>query len=374
MNLLYLHGSTLESYWKTGKVRHLDALSAGGLFDSIHMVNLDPDAREDQERAADGARFTAVGLARHGTGLLAKARALRDTLDTLCAGEKANLVLADDANLLGFTAHRIAARWRVPYAICIYYDNDLHYLLTGRPALAFLRSRRLERGLERWLLRGAAGVYAGNRGYRDYALRHGADPARTHLGSWSVDDIFYADPPRPHPDAREILFIGRLHPLKFIDDVLAAFARLPPSTRLDVAGEGLDRARLEALVASQGVGARVRFLGIVPREGLLARMQGARVLVATQGFSAVVEALLSGRPVVAYDHECNAEVVRDGETGLLAPFRDVGALAKAINRVLGDEALARELGRRARQRMLEECALSRTIDHRRRFFERCLKR
>jgi colanic acid/amylovoran biosynthesis glycosyltransferase len=374
MNLLYLHGSTLESYWKTGKVRHLDALSAGGLFDSIHMVNLGADARHDQERTADGARFTAVGLARHGTGPLAKARALRDAVDTLCAGEKADLVLADDANLLGLAAHRIAARWGVPYAICIYYDNDLHYRLTGRPALAFLRSRRLERVLERWLLRGAAGVYAGNRGYRDYALRHGANAGRTYLGSWSVDDIFYADPPAPHPDAREILLVSRLHPLKFIDDVLAALARLPPSVRLDVAGEGPDRARLETLVASQGLGARVRFLGIVGREDLLARMQGARVLVATQGFNAVVEALLSGRPVVAYDHECNAEVVRDGETGLLVPFRDVDRFAKAIERALGDATLARELGREARQRMLEECAIPRSIEHRRRFFDGCLTR
>jgi glycosyltransferase involved in cell wall biosynthesis len=374
MNLLYLHGSSLESYWQTGKVRYLDSIRAGGLFDSVHMVNLDPDASRDQERIADPVRFTSVGLARYGTGLLAKARAFEKTVDTLGTGPQGELVLADDANLLGLTARWVAARWRVPYAICIYYDNDLHYRLTGRPALAFLRSRLLERALERWLLHGARGVYAGNRGYRDYGLRHGARPERTHLGSWSVDEIFYADPPAPHSDGREVLLVGRLHPLKFIDDVLAALMRLPGSVRLDMAGEGPDRTRLEGLVASLGLGPRVRFLGVVARQELLARMQAARALVVTQGFSAVVEALLSGRPVVAYDHECNAEVVRDRQTGLLVPFRDVAALAQAVGRVLTDVGLARELGQEGRRCMLEECAVERSIEHRRRFFERCLSR
>jgi len=372
MNLLYLHGSTLESYWRTGKVSYLDPIRAGGLFESVHMVNLAPDADHDAERSAGSVRFTSVGLARRGPGQLAKARTLREAVERLSEPPAPDLVLADDANLLGLTARWVAARLKVRYAVCIYYDNDLHHRLTGRPALGFLRSRRLECAFERWLLRGAAGVYAGNRGYRDYALRHGADAGRTYLGSWSVDDIFYADPPAPHPDAREILLVGRLHPLKFIDDVLAALTRLPGSARLDVAGEGPDRARLEGLVASLKLGPRVRLLGVVPREELLARMQGARAIVVTQGFSSVVEALLSGRPVVAYDHECNAEVVRDGRTGLLAPFRDAAALARALGRVLDDDGLARDLGQEGRRRMLDECAPSRSIDHRRRFFELCL--
>lgn len=87
-----------------------------------------------------------------------------------------------------------------------------------------------------------------------------------------------------------------------------------------------------------------------------------------------MEGLLFGHPVVAYDYECNAEVVRHEETGLLVPFRDVSALAKAIERALGDEARARELGRQARQSMLEECDISRSTEHRRRFFEQGLTR
>jgi glycosyltransferase involved in cell wall biosynthesis len=373
LDLLYLHGSTLQAFWSTGKVRFLEALNPGNMFTSVHMVNLDPDASENVERTQDRFRFTAFGLARRGEGVGAKLRALHEALKSLSIEDRPSLVLADDANLLGLAARWVARGIEVPYAICVYYDNDLHYRLTGRPALAFLRSRRLERLLERFLFGGAVGVYAATRGYRDYALRHGADAKRTYLGSWSVDEIFYGAPRPPHPDGRELFFVGRLHPLKFVEDILAALARLPARLRLDVAGEGTERGRLESLVSSLGLKNRVRFLGLVPREELLARMRASKILLVTQGFSAAVECVLSGQPVVAFDHECNREVVRDGETGLLVPFRDDKALAKAVERLLSDPSFAQGLGQRGRQAMLEECSIEKSIAHRSSFFERCLR-
>jgi glycosyltransferase involved in cell wall biosynthesis len=373
MDLLYLHGSTLQAFWSTGKVRFLEALNPGNMFASVHMVNLDPDASENVERTQDRFRFTAFGLARRGEGVGAKLRALHEALKSLSIEERPSLVLADDANLLGLAARWVARSIEVPYAICVYYDNDLHYRLTGRPALAFFRSRRLERLLERFLFGGAVGVYAATRGYRDYALRHGADADRTYLGSWSVDEIFYGAPRPPHPDGRELFFVGRLHPLKFVEDILAALVKLPARLRLDVAGEGTERGRLESLVGSLGLKNRVRFLGLVPREELLGRMRAAKILLITQGFSAAVECVLSGQPVVAFDHECNREVVRDGETGLLVPFRDDEALARAVERLLSDPSFAQGLGQRGRQAMLEECSIEKSIAHRRSFFERCLR-
>jgi colanic acid/amylovoran biosynthesis glycosyltransferase len=372
MRLLYFHGSTLQAFFATGKVHFLSALNPGGLFESVHMVNIDTRADRDVEDVVGAFRFTALGLGRRGPGLRAKLAALRESVGRLEEQAPA-LVLADDANLLGLAARRIARRRGVPYAVCIYYDNDLHYRLTGKPAMAVLGSRHLERLWERYVLRGAAGVYAQTRGYRDYGLRRGAAPSRTYLANWCVDDVFYGEPPVPHPDGREMLFIGRLHHLKFVEDLLRAVARLPADVRLDVAGEGPHRPRLEALIQAEGLSGRVRLLGMRPREELRERMAAARVLLATQGVSAVVECLLSGRPVVAYDHECNAEFVRDGQTGVLVPFRDVAALAAAVGKVLAEPAWADGLGRAGRRAMREECRIEESIEHRRRFFERCLQ-
>jgi glycosyltransferase involved in cell wall biosynthesis len=374
VHLLYLHGSTLQAYTTTGKIQFLDPLNPGGLFQSVHMVNLAPDAAEDTDLVRPPFRFSSVGLARRGVGLLAKVATLRDAVRSLASGTRPDLVLADDANLLGLTAWRVARRTGARYAVCVYYDNDLHHRLTGRPALAFLRSRRLEAALERFVFRRAIGVYAGNRGYLEYGLRHGARPERAHLGVWSVDEIFYGEPVTLHEDGREILFIGRLHPSKCIEDILEALSRLPAEVRLDVAGEGSHRSCLERQIDTLGLRSRVRLLGLVPRQEVLARMQAARVLIVTQGFNAVVECLLSGRPVVAYNHECNAEVVRHEETGLLVGFRDVDGLVGAIRRILRDPALAARLGRAGRDRMLVETSISRSIESRRRFFEACLAR
>ncbi len=372
VDLLYFHGSTLEAFVATGKVRFLETLNPAGMFGSVHMVNVAPEATEDAALSRDGFRFTALGLARRGRGLVAKMRTLWEGLERLAREGRPRLVLADDANLLGLCAWWLARRAACRYGICVYYDNDLHHRLTGRPALGLLRSRRLERILEERVFARAAGVYAATRGYRDYALRHGADPDRTHLGSWSVDDIFYAAPPPPHTDGPERLFVGRLHPLKYVHDLIEAMTRLP-HLRLDVAGEGVERARLAAAIQARGLADRVRLLGMIPREEVLARMQGARVLIVTQGFSAAVECLLSGRPVVAYAHECNAEVVRDDDTGVLVPFRDVEALARAVQRLASDPGYAARLGAMARRTMLEECAISRSVLLRRRFFEACLR-
>jgi glycosyltransferase involved in cell wall biosynthesis len=374
VHLLYFHGSTLRAYEAMGKTRFLDALNPRGLFDSVRMVDLDPEGPSDLEEVRGRFRFTSVGLARLGPGRLAKLRALRQAVVRLAADPRPDLVVGDDANLLGLSARWAARRAGVPYALCVFYDNDLHYRLTGRGALAFLRSRALEAALERVVFRGATGVYGGNRGYLDYGLRHGARRERAYLGSWCVDEIFYGDPVPPHPDGREVFFVGRLHPLKYVEDLLEALTRLPPRIRLDVAGEGPHRPHLERTIAALGLAGRVRLLGLLPREEILARMQAARVLVVTQGFNAAVESLLSGRPVVAYDHECNAEVVRNEETGLVVPFRDAPALTAAIRRVLDDAGLAGRLGRTGRERMLEECSIPASIEHRRRFLEGCLAR
>jgi len=68
---------------------------------------------------------------------------------------------------------------------------------------------------------------------------------------------------------------------------------------------------------------------------------------------AVIEAMASGLPVVAYNEGGPAEIVVDGQTGLLAPPGDVPALADAIVRVLSNPDEAARFGRAGRQRAVE---------------------
>jgi glycosyltransferase involved in cell wall biosynthesis len=63
---------------------------------------------------------------------------------------------------------------------------------------------------------------------------------------------------------------------------------------------------------------------------------------------ALVETALAGVPIVAYDHDWQAEFLEHGRTGLLVPAGDVEALAREGVRVLRDPLLARKMGDAAR--------------------------
>jgi glycosyltransferase involved in cell wall biosynthesis len=76
----------------------------------------------------------------------------------------------------------------------------------------------------------------------------------------------------------------------------------------------------------------------------------------------LIEAALAGRPVVTTDVGAVRDVVRDGETGVLVPAGDRGALATAVDTLLSDPALRDRLGSTARDRALREMTASAAVD------------
>jgi glycosyltransferase involved in cell wall biosynthesis len=120
-----------------------------------------------------------------------------------------------------------------------------------------------------------------------------------------------------------------------------------PEVTLTVAGDGPDRGALERRASELGLVERVRFLGPLPREGVL-RLFGAAdaslLPSAWENFPhTVVEALAVGTPVIASAVGGVPEVVRDGENGLLVPPGNPDALAAAIRRFFAGDELRRTL-------------------------------
>lgn len=145
-------------------------------------------------------------------------------------------------------------------------------------------------------------------------------------------------------DARVLLVLARLHGVKGIDTMLEALVRLPDCT-LWVAGDGPERASLEALAARLGVDRRVRFLGW--RGDRKALLEAADICVLPSRYepfgTVIVEAWAAGRPLVATRADGARQYVRDGENGLLCPIDDVTALASCLRRVLDEPGLAARL-------------------------------
>lgn len=153
----------------------------------------------------------------------------------------------------------------------------------------------------------------------------------------------------PPAGQREVLFVGRLVPVKGVHALLRAVAEIPGAWHLTVAGDGAELSRARRLAARLGIGDRVSFLGWVTGERLARAYQHASLVVVPslwpEPFGIVgLEAMSHGRPVVAFAVGGIPEWLEDGITGLLVPPLDVEALAAKIAWLLDRPALARELG------------------------------
>jgi len=144
-----------------------------------------------------------------------------------------------------------------------------------------------------------------------------------------------------------------------------------PDAALWVAGDRLlsDRGPdMRALLLSAGLGARLRLLGY--REDIAELMTAADIFVLPSRFEglpmSVIEAMLTGLPVVAADVRGPAEQVLPEVTGLLVPPGDAAALAAALARLAADPALRERMGKAGRQRAVEHYdeakVLARTLD------------
>ena len=137
-----------------------------------------------------------------------------------------------------------------------------------------------------------------------------------------------------------VLFLGRLDFEKHIHNLLKAVAKLPASlgTQVEIVGDGGERKNLEQLARELGIEAQVKFLGHVSEEELPLAYERATVFampsIAELQSIATMEAMATGRPVVAADAMALPHLVHDGDNGYLFPPDDVDAFADRLLRVL----------------------------------------
>lgn len=159
-------------------------------------------------------------------------------------------------------------------------------------------------------------------------------------------------------DAFVLSSLARLVPHKGIGDLIEAAARVPdPQGKLKIviAGEGEERAALEALAAAH-LGGRAVFLGHISDTADLYAASDVFALPShMEGFGLVyVEAAFHSVPSIGCAVGGVPDVIADGRTGLLVGPGDIGGLAATIERLRDDDALRRRLGAAARTRACTE--------------------
>jgi glycosyltransferase involved in cell wall biosynthesis len=200
-----------------------------------------------------------------------------------------------------------------------------------------------------------------------HAVGNGRDPARFQpdpqararlRAEWNVP-----------AERTAIVIVSRLVRHKGFPELLAAMRDV--DAELWVVGERLASdhgENMEAYFAAAGLGARLRRLGA--RDDVPQVLAAADIFVLPSHFEglpmSVIEAMLTGLPVVATDIRGPREQVVHGRTGLLVPPMQVAPLAAALSRLAGDPALRAALGGAGRERALllydEGRVAARTMD------------
>lgn len=194
---------------------------------------------------------------------------------------------------------------------------------------------------------------ARNRGARRVAIiPNGIDPAS--FGA-PPDEV------RPRHTPFRILNVGRFGVEKGLGDLIDACGRLDLDHELTLAGGG----PLEAELRKRG-GDRVRFVPPQPR-AMLGAVYAAHDVFCSSSLSepfgtVLLEALVSGLPVIATAVGGTPEIVEDGLNGLLVPPRDPAAMANAIRRLAADEDLRQRLAANARGSVLPRLSWENTAE------------
>lgn len=205
--------------------------------------------------------------------------------------------------------------------------------------------------------------------WRRRLIEHGADPVRTRVHRMGID------PSRFTPKARRpgfdrlprVLTVGRMVEKKGIEYGLRAIAVLAARgipVHYDIVGNGPLRPRLEALARELCIVNQVVFHGWCIQEEIVALMHGSDVLLAPsvtdahgdqEGIPvALMEAMVTGMPVISTRHSGIPELVEGGKTGILAEERDAIGLADGLQLLLRSPVLSKEIGAAARAKVLAE--------------------
>lgn len=264
--------------------------------------------------------------------------------------------------------------------------------LAGIPLVATIHGKnyyweKLRRRMAyRWVSRKAAMVTVSQDLKQFIVETVGVSPARVkvlyngvdvlpHCNSVDVDDC---KKELCLPENHQIVgVVGNLYPVKghqyLIEGIPSILAKCP-NTSFVFAGRGELDAELKAQVHRLGVEKNVLFLGLrqdIPR--ILAMIDVFVLPSLSEGLSmAILEAMISGKPVVATQVGGNPELVLNGETGALVPPRDSQALASSVVNLLADRRQAAEFAEKGKRRAEGQFSLRTMVCAYQSLYEECL--
>jgi glycosyltransferase involved in cell wall biosynthesis len=371
--VLIVHGFNAKELQKRGYEFLLPfrnrRMSWVGLFDPVNSLNEDIRVSNDLFLVARKLPKAIKFITR--IGLKATSTIFREfysvyKIADFCVNEKIGILRAYKHNFPALRVYLASCLIKIPFIVDITGNYELIRRLNGKP----FYFRQLTKipflgifapALTNWLLglplKHATFVLGRNKNNYEHAFALGADVEKMSL--LRVSNFNHAfnnyDPdklPPPPVDYPYVLFVGRLVLIKFPFDVIDAFeiaAATLPDYRLVMIGDGAIRQEVEQRIESSAFKDRIIFLGPCSSDTVFNWTAHAKIAVCPFSGYTLAESMLCGVPVIAYDVENHSEVVIDGYTGFLVPFRNVKALSKAIVSVANDYEKAKSIGLQGRE-------------------------
>ncbi|MEM7313621.1 MAG: glycosyltransferase family 4 protein, partial [Planctomycetota bacterium] len=188
---------------------------------------------------------------------------------------------------------------------------------------------------------------------------------RVHVISNGLDLEVYKPLENRDFDNKDLVFgmQGRMTESKDYPTLFYAFAKFRESAaaggkaRLEIAGDGPMRAELEKLAKVLGIADAVDFLGMIPQEEMIGRLQNWDIFVlSTLGETmsrALMEAQACGVPLVASDVSGVSAAIDHGKTGMLVPAKDPDSLAATLVSLTEQPGVRREMAENSKRHAVE---------------------
>jgi Glycosyltransferase len=186
--------------------------------------------------------------------------------------KRINCVESHEAVFLGFIGLALSRAISARFVLHMNTSYETMYEGTGEVSVKFLRFRGIERWLERMVTRSADVIVADRSAYRDSPVFPIDCVSRYVTTGIKVGKEHYSDPSLRRDMKKvlgiegknAVLYVGRLHPVKHVCDLVDAFKKIYEKNRnavLIIAGEGILRKKLENMVDENALGGKVLFLG-----------------------------------------------------------------------------------------------------------------
>ena len=264
----------------------------------------------------------------------------------------------------GHAAMLLSRELKIPYVVTVHgLDAFANIQVTGRAGEWSSRISQRAYG-------SSSRVICISEHVREQVLTGTGRSCRTSVVYNGVDPELFSPREEPPADSPVVLSVGNLIPIKGHEFLIRAVAALTgefPALKLEIIGDGPERAHLESLTSQLQISGRVSFSGRQSRQQVAAAMQRCTLFALPSRYEGLgcvyLEAMSAGKAIIGCRGQGIAEVVRHGSNGFLVGPDNDKELALAIAMLLRDPLRRRNIGVAARDTILDRYTLAQQAEN-----------